>query len=98
MSSSDARRSQSGSTQRSTKRLPEDTENVTPEIMISNSSSSTIILAEGNINSNLLTAAPPQNHNTYRLAIKLNRSNVKHTTHSEMFCQNVYRKTLSRRD
>ena len=38
--------------------------------MISNSSSSTIIQEEGNINSNLLTETPPENHDG--LAIKLN--------------------------
>ena len=55
MSSGDARRSQSAisfnvikkqgetSTQRSIKRLREDTEHLTPEILISNSSSSTVI-------------------------------------------------------
>ena len=61
------------STQKSTKRLPEDAKHSTPEILISNSSWSTIIREEGNINSNLLTTAPPQNHKTYGLAIKLNR-------------------------
>ena len=81
MSSGDARHSQSAilfnvtkkqgetSSQRSTKRLWEDTEHLTPEIMISNSSSSTVIQEEGNINSNLLTATPPQNQDG--LAIKL---------------------------
>ena len=47
------------STQRSTKRLREDTEHLTPEITISNSSSSTIIQEEDNINSTKVT--PPQN-------------------------------------
>ena len=61
------------STQKSTKRLPEDAKHSTPEILISNSSWSTIIREEGNINSNLLTTAPPQNHKTDGLAIKLNR-------------------------
>ena len=32
---------------------------------------STVIQEEGNINSNLLTEPPPQNHNIDRLAIKL---------------------------
>ena len=58
------------STQRSTKRLREDTEHLTPEILLSNSST---YQEEDNINSNLLRAAPPQNHNTDGLAIKLNR-------------------------
>ena len=43
-----------------------------PEILIRNSFSSTSIQEEDNINSNLLTVAPPQNHNTDGLAIKLN--------------------------
>ena len=60
-------------TQRSTKRLREDTEHSTPGILINNSSTSTMIQEEDNINSNLLTAAPPQNYNTDGLAIKLNR-------------------------
>ena len=42
-------------------------------MLISNSSSPTIFQEEDNINSNLLTAALPQNHNTDGLAIKLNR-------------------------
>ena len=79
MSSEDARHSQPAisfnvikkhgeiSTQISTKRLREDTE------IISNSSMSRIIQEEDNVNSNLLTAAPLQNHNTDGLAIKLNR-------------------------
>ena len=57
------------STQRSAKRLREGTGDITPEILISNSSSSVIIQEEGNINSNLLTATPPQNQDG--LAIKL---------------------------
>ena len=80
MSSEDARHSQPAisfnvikkhreiSIQISTKRLREDT-----EILISNSSMSQIIQEEDNVNSNLLTAAPLQNHNTDGLAIKLNR-------------------------
>ena len=39
--------------QRSTKRLRESTEHLTPEILISKSSTSTIIQKEDNINSNL---------------------------------------------
>ena len=85
MSSGDARRSQSAislnvimkqgetSAQRSTKILREDTEHLTPETLINNFSTSTIIQEEDDINSNLLTAAPTQNHNTDGLAIKLNR-------------------------
>ena len=42
-------------------------------MLISNSSSPTIFQEEDNINSNLLTAALPQNNNTDGLAIKLNR-------------------------
>ena len=60
------------STQRSSKSLPEDTQHLTPEILTSNSSTSTIIQEEDNINSNLLTEAPPQNHNTDGHAVKLN--------------------------
>ena len=41
------------SAQRSTKRLRESTEHLTPEILISESSTSTIIQKEDNINSNL---------------------------------------------
>ena len=88
------------STQRSTKRLREDTGDITPEILISNSSSSVIVQEEENINSNLLTAAPPQNHNTDGLSIKLNSLKEKSTrfnSHRDFFCQNVYRKTLPRR-
>ena len=60
--------------QKSTKRLREHTEHLTPGIMINNSCMSTIMQEEDNINSNLLTEeSPPQNHNTDWLAIKLNR-------------------------
>ena len=86
MSSGDARRSQltisfdvvkkqwETLTQRSTKRLREDTEHLTPEILISNSSTSTIIQEEDNINSKevLSTEALPQNHNADGLALKIN--------------------------
>ena len=58
--------------QRSTKKLQDDTEYLTLEILISNSSTSTIIQEEENIKSKLLTEAPPQNHNTNGLVIKLN--------------------------
>ena len=64
------------STQRSTKGLQADTEHLTPEILISNSSTSTIIQEEykaiQTINSNLLTASSPRNRTTDGLAIKLN--------------------------
>ena len=112
MSSEDARLSQSAisfnvlkkqgetSTQRSTKRLREDTEHLTPETLISNSSTSTIIQEEDNINSNLLTAAPPLNHNTDGFAIKLNdlTEKLQDTTNTDIFSQNIYRKALSQRD
>ena len=83
------------STQRSTKRLREDTGDITTEILISNSSSSVIIQEKGNINSNLLTAAPPQNHNTDGLAIKpnsLKEKSARLNSHRDFFCPNVYRK------
>ena len=95
MSSGDARRSQPAisfnvikkyeetSTQISTKRLQEDT-----EILISNSSMSSIIQEEDNINSNLLTEAPLQNHNTDGLAIKLNclkEKPARYTSHRDFF-------------
>ena len=80
------------STQRSTKRLREDTEHLTLEILISNSSSSTIIKKKRNINSNLLTAAPQQNHNTDGLAIKLNRlkeKSARYNSHSELLSKYI---------
>ena len=76
------------STQRSAKRLREGTGDITPEILISNSSSSVIIQKEGNINSNLLTATPPQNHNTDGLAIKLNslkEKSARFNSHRDFF-------------
>ena len=63
------------STQRSTKIIQQDTEHLTPEMLISKTS--TIIQEESNINSKLLKAAAPQNHNTDGLAIKLNLAKEK---------------------
>lgn len=65
---------------------------------MSNSSMSTIIKEEENVNSNLSTAASPKNHNTGGLEVKLNLffkkiSNIQLT---QIFCQSFYRKTLSR--
>ena len=42
----------------------------------------TIIQKEDNINSNLLTAAPPQNRNTDGLVMKLNRLKEKSATYN----------------
>ena len=116
MSPGDARCSQSAisfnviekqgkaSAQRSTNRIQEETLLqvcrciTTPGVLISNSS--TIMEEEGNINSNLLTAAlPPQNHYTDELVIKLNHLKEKparYNSHRD-FHQNVYRKALSQR-
>lgn len=92
------------SAQRSTNRIQEETLLqvcrciTTPGILINNSS--TIMEEEGNINSNLLTAAlPPQNHYTDGLVIKLNHLKEKparYNSHRD-FHQNVYSKALSQR-
>ena len=83
MSTGEARRSQSAisfnvtkthgkiSNQRPGKRLRGDIEDLTPEILVSQASASTITDEGDNTNPNLLTARPPRTHNTDALAIKL---------------------------
>ena len=85
MSTGEARRSQSAisfnvvqkhgkiSNQRPGKRLRGDIENLTPEILVSQASISTINDEGDNTNPNLLTARPTRTHITDALAIKLNR-------------------------
>ena len=103
MSSGDARYSQSAisviaikkqgetSTQRSTKRPREDAKHLSPEILISNSSTLTIVQEKDSVNSNSLTTASQQNHYQDELAIKPNHLNKKITKIqlTQIFCQKV---------
>ena len=85
MSTGEARRSQSAisfnvvkkygeiSNQRPGKRLRGDMEDLTPEILVSQASTSTITDEGENTNPNLLTTRPTRTRNTDALAIKLNR-------------------------
>ena len=61
------------SNQRPGKRLRGGIEDLTPEILVSQASASTITSESDNTNPNLLTATAPRTQNTDALAIKLNR-------------------------
>ena len=50
-----------------------DIEDLTPEILVSQASTSTITNEGDNTNPNLLTTRPPRAHNTDAFAIELNR-------------------------
>ena len=85
MSTGEARRSQSAisfnvvkkhgeiSNKRPDKRLGGDIEDLTPEILVSQASTSTITNEGDNTNPNLSTTRPPRAHNTDAFAIELNR-------------------------
>ena len=109
MSTGEARRSQSAisfnivkkhgeiSNKRPDKRLGGDIEDLTPEILVSQASTSTITDESDNTNPNLLTARPPRSNNTDALAIKLNRlreKSARYNSHKDFLSRCIQEKLV----